>query len=149
MAQTFTAQDLFTMIPENGYIIVDKSKNLICIYKVEKEKDTLTGEMIDGEGRIHRLFHQVSPTDFEEIDFKELKNTVQKFLEEKINISDLAEEVVDTTPPPLLMDAHDRIKNPDVKSGAKASKGCFKITIPSTDPTADGEKGKPLDLFIR
>ena len=153
MSKMLTLEQIYDLVPEGAdyYLVAEKKRKLVCIFSAKKELYEPTGEMIDGDARIFKLFRPVEDTTgmFEEVDYEAVKEEMTGFFLEKMNPADLAREVVDTTPPGMLLDVYDRLRDETVRRRAHATSGCYAFVIPSKDPTLPDEDGKPMKLFVR
>lgn len=144
-----TLDEIQRSLTENDWVVADKKRNLACVFRQEKEIHEPTGQEVMGEPRIIKIFKALPEGGYEEVDYETLKSFMKEFLKEKTNIDDLVEEVVKTTAPGALLDAHERLKDPEIRKRARAKPGCYAIVIPPVDPTAAGETGKPMELYVR
>jgi hypothetical protein len=149
-----TLDQIYALIPEDStdyYLVADRKRKIVVIFNQKKELYEPTGEMVDGDSRISRLFRMEEGVTglFREVDYATVRAEMKDFFLEKMNPADLAQEVVDTTPPGMLLEAHDRLKVPEVRKKARATTGCYAFVIPPSDPNAPEEHGKPMKLFVR
>lgn len=144
-----TLDEIQKNLSEEDYLVADKKRNLACVFRQQMEIFEPTGEKVLGEARIIKLYKAATGGEYEEVDYESLKGFMKDFFKEKMDVDALTEEVARTTPPGVLLDAHERLQDPDIRKRARAKTGCYAFVIPPLDPTAEGEKGKPMELFMR
>ena len=150
MSTLFTLDEINKMVPDgDGYMVADKKFGLAVIFESHMELYEPTGEMVPGDARISKLFERMPDGLYREINYAAMREDLKNFFIEKMNVADIAQEVVDTTSPKALLEATRRLKDPEVRRKARATTGCYAFVIPTDTPDAEGEHGKPMKIFLR
>lgn len=136
MEDLLTLEELNAGVAEGReYLVIDKKDNLAVVL----DRQEL---MKHGEGKIKRIY-QIEGDKFKLVDLEAITHEVIDLVSAKVKVRDLVKEIVQTTPPDLLLEAFRRLQFPKIKAKAKATKGCYGIAIPGT------RGKKPIELVIR
>ena len=118
------------------YLVFDMKGQLAVVYDRNALED-------HEEQRIRRIY-QFKDGKFYRVDFKGITKQITDLIVTKIKVRDLAEEVVKTTSPEVLLESFKRLQHPKIRAKVKAETGgCYELLIPGT-------KGQqPVSLFLR
>lgn len=144
-----TLDEIQKNLTEEDYLVADKKRNLACVFRQQMEIFEPTGEKVPGDARIIKIYKATTSGEYNEIDYESLKEFMKDFFKEKMDVDALTEEVARTTPPGVLIEAHERLQDPEIRKRARAKTGCYAFVIPPLDAAAEGEKGKTMELFLR
>lgn len=133
----------------DDYLVLDKKSGFAVIFTQKKELYEPTNEMVMGDSRITKIFRKIDSTHYEEVDFQKIREEMTAFLAGLIDVTALAREVIETTSPEELLEAHTRLQDPEIRNRARSTIGCYGILIDPVTPSNDEKTGKPLKIYVR
>ena len=117
------------------YFVIDKKDGIAVVFDYNEL-------LRRGEEKIKRIY-RIEGDKFRLVDLVEITKEVVDIVSAKVKIRDLVKDVVQTTPPDILLEAFRRLRQPQLKAKATATKGCYSIRIP-------GNRGqKSIELVLR
>lgn len=134
--ESMSLDSIAQTLTKTEYLVLDIKDQLAVVFS----RNALDEH---GEQRIRRIYRVVDGK-FYKVDLKDITKQITDLIVTKIKVRDLAEEVVKTTPPEVLLESFKRLQHPKIRAKVKAEKGgCYELLIPGT-------KGQqPVSLYLR